>query len=335
MSRAWLFGTSLALLLAACGNSSKRTADAGRDVVALPPPLPSGAKVLDAVLPSPRHEPAVFSDGQAVFVAGGLDDKNTLLSEIVRFDPTTGTVTVLSEVLPTASYAAGVAWTETAAYLVGGLDKSGALSRIVRYSPSEGVATVMTAQLPKAAYNVGAVWADGVIYIVGGVAGVHLPQILRYDPASDTITTVAATLPVGVEEPAVFWDGAWVWVLGGKKDLAGTTGAASDAIQVFDPSTGEAQVVGNLPYGVWGAPAFADGERFYLPGGSASTSSGYTSIIAFDPTTEGATTLGVALPIQIGARAGTWVWWTGAGYICGGAEPQTGKPSNKIIQVVP
>ena len=55
--------------------------------------------------------------------------------------------------------------------------------------------------------------------------------------------------------------------------------------------------------------------------GSASTSSGYTSIIAFDPTTEGATTLGVALPIQIGARAGTWVWWTGAGYICGGAEP--------------
>jgi hypothetical protein len=336
MSRAWLVlrasVCSLALL-PACGNSSKATVDAGKDTVALPPPLPTGAKILDAVLPSPRHEPAVFSDGQVVYVAGGLDG-TTFLAEIVRFDPTAGTVTVLPEVLPTPSYAAGVAWTETAAYLVGGLDKSGALSRIVRYSPSEGTATVMTAQLPKAAYNVGAVWADGVIYFVGGVAGVHSPQILRYDPAADTLTTVAATLPVGVEEPAVFWDGAWVWVLGGKKDLAGTTGTASDAIQVYDPATGEAQVVGNLPYGMWGSPAFTDGERFYLPGGSASNTT-YTSIIAFDPMTEESTMLDFSLPLQAGARAGTWVWWTGAGYIFAGSDPQTGKLTNKIMQVVP
>jgi hypothetical protein len=69
---------------------------------------PPGATVLDVVLPTPRHEPAVFSDGQSVFVAGGLDDQ-AVLAQIVRFNPTTNVVDVLPEVLPTATYAAGVA----------------------------------------------------------------------------------------------------------------------------------------------------------------------------------------------------------------------------------
>jgi hypothetical protein len=248
----------LGLALVGCGGSAKSGGDAGlasKDV-RVPPMLNPGATVMTAVLPSPRHEPAVFSDGDSVFVAGGLNDKSTLLAEIVRFHPGTGVVTTLPEVLPTAMYAAGVAWTGSAAYIFGGLSKSGALRQIVRYAPAEGTATVMSAQLPLAAYNVGAVWADSVIYVVGGMAGVHQPQILRYDPASDTLTTMEAKLPVGVEEPAVFWDGSWVWILGGKADAAGTTGAASNAIQVFDPMAGEATLVGNLPYALWGAPAF-------------------------------------------------------------------------------
>jgi N-acetylneuraminic acid mutarotase len=291
--------------------------------------------VLDAVLPTPRHEPAVFSDGQSVFVAGGLDDQ-TVLTQIVRFNPSTNAVDVLPEVLPTATYAAGVAWTDTAAYLFGGLGKNGALSQIVRYSPSEASATIMKAQLPKAAYNVVAVWADSVIYVVGGyVAAVHLTQILRYDPSSDTLTTMTATLPVGVEEPAVFWDGSLVWVLGGKADAAGTTGTASNAVQVLDPSSGEAKLAGTLPYGVWGVPAFTDGDLFYLPGGSSSDSTGYTSIFSYDPVAQSASTFDFSLPVHIGGRSGAWVSSQWAGYICGGADTQTGKKSDKIIQVVP
>jgi hypothetical protein len=330
-----LLGSLVALAVAGCGSSGAKVhGDAGSDVL-LPPLLDPGATLLTAVLPSPRHEPAVFSDGNSVFVAGGMDDKNTLLAEIVRFDPRSGAVTVLPDVLPTPRYATGVAWSGDAAYLVGGLDKSGALAQIVRYSPSTGTATVMAAQLPIGIYNAGVVWADGVIYIAGGMAGVHRPQILRYDPSSDTITSVAAMLPVGVEEPAVFWDGAWVWVLGGKADAAGTTGAASSAVQVFDPMSGEASTVGSLPYAVWGSPAFTDGDMFYLPGGSATTSSGYASIVAFDFMAESGATLDFALPVQVGGRTGTWVESMWAGYICGGADPRTGKPSDKIIQVVP
>jgi N-acetylneuraminic acid mutarotase len=215
--------------------------------------------------------------------------------------------------------------TDTAAYLFGGLGKNGALSQIVRYSPSEASATIMKAQLPKAAYNVVAVWADSVIYVVGGyVAGVHLTQILRYDPSSDTLTTMTATLPVGVEEPAVFWDGSLVWVLGGKADAAGTTGTASSAVQVLDPSSGEAKLAGTLPYGVWSVPAFTDGDLFYLPGGSSSDSTGYTSIFSYDPVAQSASTFDFSLPVHIGGRGGTWVSSQWAGYICGGADTQTG-----------
>ena len=333
----------LGVALVGCGRSGKSSGDAGsasnhdagKDV-RLPPKLNPGATVMTAVLPSPRHEPAVFSDGDSVFVAGGLDDKSTLLAEIVCFNPSTGVVAVLPEVLPTAMYAAGVAWTESAAYIFGGLGKGGALRQIVRYVPSEGSATVMNALLPLAAYNVGVVWADSVIYIVGGMAGVHQPQILRYDPTSDTLTTMDAKLPIGVEEPAVFWDGSWVWILGGKADAAGTSGVASNAIQVFDPMTGEATLVGTLPYALWGAPAFTDGDVYYLPGGSATTYNGYTSILKYDPFEETSTTLDIALPVHAGGGStGTWVWSMMAGYLCGGADTQTGKLSDKIIQVVP
>jgi hypothetical protein len=67
---------------------------------------PPGATVLNVVLPRPRHEPAVLSDGQSVFVAGGLDNQS-VLTQIVRFNPTTNVVDVLPEVLQTATYAAG------------------------------------------------------------------------------------------------------------------------------------------------------------------------------------------------------------------------------------
>src|SRR5664279_1594011 len=100
--------------------------------------------------------------------------------------------------------------------------------------------------------------------------------------------------------------------------------------------TGEATLVGNLPYALWGAPAFTDGEVYYLPGGSASTSSGsastssgYTSILRFDPFEETSTTLDPALPVHAGGGStGTWVWSMMAGYLCGGADPQTGKVSD-------
>jgi hypothetical protein len=74
---------------------------------------PPGATVLDVVLPTPRQEPAVFSDGLSIFVAGGLDDQSVLTAyadcslQCYNERATTNVVDVLPEVLQTATYAAG------------------------------------------------------------------------------------------------------------------------------------------------------------------------------------------------------------------------------------
>jgi hypothetical protein len=308
-------------------------ADLGANVVR----FETGVTVLPSVLPTPRHEPAVFSDGQAVFIAGGLDDSNLCLTQIVRFEPREGGVTVLPEVLPTASYAAGVAWTGTAAYLFGGIGHDGALRQIVRYEPSQGTATMMSAQLPLATYNVAAVWTGTAIYVFGGVAGgTHLNQILKYDPAMDSLSPLATVLPVGIEAPAAFWDGSLAWLLGGKADAAGSvSGTGANAIQVFDPATGQASLGGSLPYAAWDVPAFTDGRDFYLAGGYATTSTGHTSILRFDPVAKVASTLAIALPVRVSGRVGAWVAAVAAGYLCGGADFTTGQVSDRIVQVVP
>lgn len=347
--RLWLCWALLSVTGVACERSglgirdaggipSEAGVDAGPDLgpdAGVDRGVDSSSIVVVPVLPSPRHEPAVFSDGQSVYVAGGLSDKNVQLAQIVRFDPSASTVTILPEMLPTATYAAGVAWTGSAAYLFGGLGVAGVLSQIVRYEPSTGIARTMNARLPQAAYNVGAVWTGAAIYVLGGVNGTHLTQILKYDPASDTLSTLPSTLPVGTEAASVFWDGSAVWILGGKTDAVGSTGVATNAIQIFDPATGQASLAGSLLYAAWDVPSFSDGKNFYLPGGYASTSDGYASILRFDSSARTSSALPMVLPIRLAGRVGTWVSSVSAGYLCGGADTITGKTSDKIIQVVP
>jgi hypothetical protein len=302
---------------------------------------PQGVLVHVATLPSPRLEATVFSDGRSVYVAGGQDDTGAVLSQIVRFDPSEGTVTVLPEALPRPTYSAGVAWTGESAFMFGGLDQAGAvLDQIVRYTPSTGEARLMSAKLPLRAYNTAAVWTGAAIYIFGGyIFGgpivAHLDQIVMYDPASDMVTPLASKLPVGVEAPGVLWDGKVVWLLGGKIDEAGTSGAPTNTIQVFDPQTQQARLVGRLPYAVWDAPGFSDGKGYYLPGGHSLPWTGYDSILHFDPSAKGTRLLPFALPIRLASHAGTWVSSVSAGYLCGGENTATRRPTDMILRVRP
>jgi len=39
--------------------------------------------------------------------------------------------------------------------------------------------------------------------------------------------------------------------------------------------------------------------------------------------------------VRAAGRVGTWVASVGAGFICGGADYVTGKPSDKLVEVVP
>ena len=287
------------------------------------------------MLPSPRSEASVFSDGRSVYVAGGLDHRNVGLAEIVRFDPTTDTVTALPETLPWPNYAAAVAWTGSAAYIFGGLDSRTVVDHIVRYSPGKNEPRLMSSRLPLAVYNAAAVWTGKAIYIFGGVNGGHLAHIFEYDPASDTITRLPATLPIGVEAPGVFWDGKVVWILGGKIDEVGTSGAPTDAIQTFEPSTKQARWVGHLPYPVWDSASFGDGKVFHLVGGNSWPGEGYDSIVRFDPSGQGTYVVPIVLPLRMAGHVGTWVSSVSAGYVCGAGDVRRERPSAMILRVVP
>jgi hypothetical protein len=286
------------------------------------------AAPIEATLPTPRHEAAVFSDGKLVYAAGGLNSRDGFLTEIIRFDPASGAITVMNEHLPNPTQAAGVAWTGQAAYLFGGRNQTGLLRQIVRYEPRSGSVKQMKAQLPVGAYSIGVVWTGSVFYLLGGFDGNDVNRILRYDPAADVITTVRPVLPVPAQAPAVLWDGKGVWILGGAAH------GPSDAIQYFDPAAGKATRVGHLPYPVWVPASFYDGACLYLAGGAAMRS-GYDSIIAFDPRTGQAVTLAPRLPDVISGRVATWVTSLHAAFLLGGEDPRNDAHTDEIIRLGP
>lgn len=319
-----LLGIALFVLLSACAHTGGRGVCGANTYAGI-----GSATVLEAVLPSPRHEPSVFSDGKSVFVVGGLDGQGVFLSQIVRFDPDSNIVLILPEKLPAPTQAAAVVWTGNAAYFFGGRNIKSLLRQIVRYEPGTRTVTTRASQLPVASYSMGAVWTGSMIYLFGGFNGTDSNQILSYDPATDILSTLNATLPVGAEASSTFWDGSKAWILGGANSSGPT-----DAIQVFDPSTGQATLVGHLPYAEWSSPAFYDGHQFYLPGG-ASARSGYSSILRFDPSSGVATTLPLTLPVPVTGRVGVWVPAFSAAYLCGGADFGLAKHIDKIVRLAP
>jgi hypothetical protein len=348
----WLLGAVLCLAFLACGRTGlvrpdatlgpgQGREDAGRDTWA---PGDDGFSPDDRAdagygsevggasivgrLPSARHEMAVFSDGRVVYAAGGLDSRAGFLTEILRFDPATGQITLLPETLPNPTQAAGVGWTGEAAYLFGGRNASGFLTQIVRYQPSTGKVTLMKDQLPVGAYSLGVAWTGSLFYLFGGFTGVDSDQILSYDPVADVLTVSNQRMPAASQAPGVFWDGQGAWILGGANHGAG------DAIQFFDPRTGEVTQVGRLPYVVWVPASFYDGATFYLAGG-ANNYSGYASILRFDPSAGQATRISTALPIRLGGRVATWVASAGCAYVMGGQDPPGGALLDTIIRVVP
>ena len=162
-----------------------------------------------------------------------------------------------------------------------------------------------------------------------------MTQILAYDPATDSLSALASTLAIGVEAPAVFWDGSLVWILGGKVNTTTERAAGSEVIQTFEPKSGQVQSIGHLPYGVWDAPSFTEGRKYYLPGGFNTSTTGYTSIIAFDPVDRSSSFLSFAVPVRLAGRVGTWVSSVGAAYLFGGTDHSTNALSDKIVRIVP
>ncbi len=250
------------------------------------------AEMLSVSLPTGRYGTSAVWDGQYAYVFGGhyydpSDYTTHYLDDIVRFDPSTGNVTLLSVSLPTGRSATSAVWDGQYAYIFGGIGGS-SRTDIVRFDPATGNVTTLLASFPTGIRYTSAVWAGQNAYVFdGGMGG---DNIVRFDPATGNVTTLSATLPTGRSYTSAVWDGQYAYVFGGDY------GSCLDDIVRFDPATGNVTtLLASLPTGRSFTSAVWDGQYAYIFGGSGGLYY-LDDIVRFDPSTGSVTTLSDALP---------------------------------------
>lgn len=202
---------------------------------------PTGAlTVMNATLPSGRAETASAWDGRHAYVFGGISYGLgwTLSDEILRYDPSTDTLTTMRARLPYGLAGASAVWSGEYAYVFGGRAPraqggSNLSDLIFRYDPVHDEISTMGARLPQGRDLASAVWDGRSALLFGGEMGdTYSAEILRYDPATDRVTTMLATLPSARMGSSAVWDGHAALVFGGYDGM----NAAHDILR-YDPVT--------------------------------------------------------------------------------------------------
>lgn len=190
-------------------------------------PSTNAVTTMGATLPIGRAGASAVWDGTNVYVFGGLHGSlgSPGLTDIVRYNPATDTVTTMGAALPTGSHSASAIWDGTSAYIFGGCCESitrQLSNRIVRYTPATDTVTVLPTTLPTARAETSAVWDGANAFIFGGSDGAPTAQILRFDPGTGTVTPASALLPRPRSGTAAAWNGSAAYVVGGFNPTEGT-----------------------------------------------------------------------------------------------------------------
>jgi hypothetical protein len=199
-------------------------------------------------LPSARTGTSAIWDGSNAYIFGGSESPG-YLDDIVRFNPPTGTPTILASTLPTARWWTSAIWDGSNAYIFGGRDSSGYLDDIVRFNPSTGVVTRMedidsSIILPTPRELTSAIWDGSNAYIFGGdTPSVKSDDIVRFNPSTGIVTLMedinpAIKLPSGRQSMPAVWDGINAYIFGGETD----SGFVNEIVQ-FNPTTGVVTVM--------------------------------------------------------------------------------------------
>ncbi len=177
-------------------------------------------------------------------------------------------------------------------------------------------------------------------YIVGGYDGAnYLPEVLG--TTDGTRFARVASLPVPVRYPAVVAAAGKLFAFGGETSSSGSATAATNDIQMIDPSSGRATVVGHLPQALYGASAFVIDGTVYVAGGQTPGGITLTAIEAFVPAT--GKVLAAGLLPQADAFAGYATIGSGpkaVGYMVGGevtsqaGTDQAGVASGSLQSVI-
>lgn len=197
--------------------------------------LATGAALpLAANLPTPRHAVAAAFDPTeraldgcptgCAYLFGGArvdDDRNERLLDVLRFDPSTRTLTTMKARLASAQDLGRAAF-DGRDVLLYGQD-----ARLVRYDPREDALSATTlARAPPAGSALA--WDGQMAYLVGGEGA----RVTRHDPATGQLLALPGRVPNATRDAAAAWVAGAVLVFGGR-DAAG---APIATIARFDPA---------------------------------------------------------------------------------------------------
>ncbi|MHB1639759.1 MAG: Kelch repeat-containing protein [Candidatus Dormibacteria bacterium] len=191
--------------------------------------------------------------------------------------------------------------------------------------PGLGAAAAV-GNLPQARSDSAATSIGQTAYVVGGYDGSNFDATVLATSNGTSFQQVA-TLPVPVRYPGVAAVNGLIYVFGGQT----ANGLAASQIQVIDPKTHTARVVGNMPEPDTGSVAVTLGGTIYVAGGntSAATGTAPVSVIwAFNPVTDALLVAGqLRVPV---AHAGAAVLGPRA-WIVGG---ETARGSTASVQML-
>jgi len=244
-------------------------------------------------LGAPLSREAVVAHGTGLTVLGGITPSGTSLATVSTISPASGAIATATALATPVHDAAAVALGRTTYVVGGGSPDTVATVQSLptpAVPPATGGTGTVAGQLPQPRSDLAIATIPArtggrtatTAYVVGGYDGTtYLPGVLSTTDGTHFATV--ATLPVAVRYPAVVADGGLVYAFGGQTVSAGSATTATDDIQVVDPVTHRASVVGHLPQALYGAAAFLIGGTIYVAGGQVPAGPTLTQITAFVP----------------------------------------------------
>jgi len=302
-------------------------------------------------LPEPLSREVVLPGaGNTVTVVGGYGASGNSLATIFSLDTTSGATALLGS-LAAATHDAAGAQLGTRDFLMGGGNPT-TVADVESFTapPAPTGPSSVIGRLPQPRSDASAVTIGNNVYVVGGYDGTSPdPEVVS---TSDGVHfSDVAALPVPVRYPAVAALGQKIYLFGGEGVSGPQSGDAVNAIQMVDPASKTARIVGHMPEAIAGASAAVIEGKLYVAGGvlaSAGTSTSNTSqstastapaavsnnatgdVFAFDPSKNTVLRAG-SLPVPV-AYAGVQVLGSHA-WLIGGES--NGAPVSSVEMLTP
>ncbi len=240
-----------------------------------------------------RARAVALTDGNVVFVLGGLDGSKQPTATILRVDPATGLSATTGALLHSVHDAAGARIGISQVVFGGGAAGDTQSAVVQAYTPERNTKDI--GMLPEPRSDQVAVSVGDRAYVLAGFNGkTFTPDVLA--TADGLNFDVVGKLAEPVRYPAAAVADGAIYVFGGV-----TGGVDTRSVQRFDPATRKTTVVGQLPQPWSHASAVTIGGAIYVLGGFANNTV-TAQILRFDVKTHAVQPVG-ALPAPVSDAA--------------------------------